>query len=175
MDKAEIYFEIRQDESLRESPRVPTCMTRVGDEYEIEMFCSRPIYIDHKRKDDNQSILVFWDIFLGNANIPFYNHSFFVKPIGKPEETLFSGLLTEFRQNIILENVKETDGIKIELTKSMYNRPLRYSKSMRDKCIQGKEDLPSYGKMKIINELMGTKVSVIKPEMLEEYVKNNFA
>uniref|UniRef100_A0AC34Q8R3 Uncharacterized protein n=1 Tax=Panagrolaimus sp. JU765 TaxID=591449 RepID=A0AC34Q8R3_9BILA len=97
-------------------------------------------------------------LYLGHEKIPFT-----VTSVSNPNNVVRSDEFTgEFREKIISENVDEC----VKISNPVYST--HYSPQLLDNWFPRTENYDPYERVETINKTLGTNISIIKPEMLEE-------
>uniref|UniRef100_A0AC34Q706 Uncharacterized protein n=1 Tax=Panagrolaimus sp. JU765 TaxID=591449 RepID=A0AC34Q706_9BILA len=125
---------------------------------------SRYLILDQQMNTQNKKILkLSTDFYVKkDEKIPFI-----VASVSNSDNGVSSGELTyESPDKIISENVAEC----VKVMNPDYS--IRYSSQLLDNWFPRTEDYDPFERVKTINKTLGTNIVIIKPEMLEESIKN---
>uniref|UniRef100_A0AC34QLM3 Uncharacterized protein n=1 Tax=Panagrolaimus sp. JU765 TaxID=591449 RepID=A0AC34QLM3_9BILA len=158
---AEIHFRFE-----KESKTFECFLTIIGNGlFEFQMLRSSGyLILDQQMNNQTKKTLKLSADFYFNRSkdIPFTLTS-----VSNPDILVFSGELTgKSREKIVSENVVEC----VKILNPDY--PIRYSPKLLDDWFPRTENYDPFERVKTINETLGTNISVIKPEMLEERIRN---
>uniref|UniRef100_A0AC34QDY9 DUF38 domain-containing protein n=1 Tax=Panagrolaimus sp. JU765 TaxID=591449 RepID=A0AC34QDY9_9BILA len=95
---------------------------------------------------------------------------FTVTSVSNPDNVVFSGELTTKSREIVFENFSEVHFVKISFPRPEYS--IYYTPQLLDNWFPRIENYDPFERVETINKTLGTKIVVVKPEMLEKSLKN---